>query len=101
MISIICVYNNPETLESCLLKSLKMQTSQYDLCLVDNTQSTFDSASAALNFGAKNAGGEWLLFVHQDVILLGNDWLEKVEEILNKHQPTGWIGSAGVDIEDR
>ena len=36
MMSIVCVYNNKTILEEYLLKSLKKQTSKYELILVDN-----------------------------------------------------------------
>ena len=41
VISVVCVYNNKTILEDCLLKSLRVQTTEYELILVDNTEGRF------------------------------------------------------------
>ena len=69
MISIVCVFNDKKVLNEYLLESLKNQTAHYELILIDNTKNKFKSASEALNYGAKNANGNYLMFVHQDVYL--------------------------------
>ena len=69
MISIICVFNDKKVLNECLLESLKNQTANYELILIDNTNRKFKSASEALNYGAKKAKGNYLMFVHQDMFL--------------------------------
>jgi len=74
VISVVCVYNNKTILEDCLLKSLHVQTTEYESILVDNTEGRFKSASKALNFGAGNAKGKYVMFVHQDVDLCSNSW---------------------------
>jgi hypothetical protein len=96
MLSIVCVYNNEEVLETRLLASLKNQKTNYDLILVKNDDGSFPNASSALNYGASQAKGNYLIFAHQDVSLLGDTWLENVEILLNKYQPTGWVGNSGV-----
>lgn len=95
MISIACVYNDKTVLENCLLKSLQNQTSNYELILADNTERKFESASKALNWGAKNAKGEYIMFVHQDVDLCSNSWLEEVEKVLDQLPNLGIAGVAG------
>jgi hypothetical protein len=37
MISVVCVYNDKEILKKYLLKSLKNQSVEYELILIDNT----------------------------------------------------------------
>ena len=69
MISIICIYNNRNILDNYLLKSLERHNTDYELILVDNTENKFTKAADALNYGAKNAKGEFLMFVHQDIDL--------------------------------
>jgi hypothetical protein len=95
MISIICVFNDAAVLEGRLLKSLATQAARHELITIDNRHSRFASASAALNWGAAQAQGDWLLFAHQDVALRSPDWLSKAEHLLNDYAVAGWAGVAG------
>ena len=81
MISIVCVYNNQDILNNWLLKSLKHQTVEFELITLDNTRNTFKSAAEALNYGGKKAKGKYIMFVHQDVDLSSDTWLEDVEKM--------------------
>lgn len=96
MISIVCVYNNEDILNQWLLKSLKTQTIKFELITIDNTNGRFKSASEALNYGGERAKGKYIMFIHQDVCLLTNDWLEKAETFLNEVLDLGIAGVAGV-----
>lgn len=96
VISIVCVFNNRGILESYLLKSLQNQTSNYELTLVDNTEGKFESASKALNWGARNARGDYIMFVHQDVDLCSKSWLENAEKILQSLPKLGIAGVIGM-----
>ncbi len=91
--SVICVYNDKNIFNEWLLAGLKGQTREYELITVDNTACAFRSAAAALNHGAAKAKGDYLMFIHQDVRLLSDDWLEKAEAFL-RTEP--WLGVAGV-----
>jgi len=95
MISIVCVYNDRKVLDKYLLKSLKNQTAKYELILVENINKNFKSASEALNYGANKANGNYLMFVHQDIDLNSNRWLEDVEEVLKSLNNLGIAGIAG------
>jgi hypothetical protein len=95
MISVVCVYNNERILKDALLKSLQNQTSKHELILIDNTQGKFESAAGALNWGGDKAKGEYIMFVHQDVDLCSDSWLENVEELLNSIPALGIAGVAG------
>ena len=95
MISIICGYNNKRLLEKCLLKSLKKQTAKFEIVMLDNSKSVFNSAPKALNYLNKKAKGEYLMFVHQDVYLRDNRWLEKAESFLSSIPNLGIAGTAG------
>jgi hypothetical protein len=89
------VYNNKTILEDCLLKSLHVQTTEYELILVDNTEGRFKSASKALNFGAGNAKGKYVMFVHQDIDLCSNSWFNDIEKMLDSITNLGIAGVAG------
>ncbi|MEM3641515.1 MAG: glycosyltransferase family A protein, partial [Candidatus Bathyarchaeia archaeon] len=87
MFSIICVFNDEKTLKLNLLTSLNLQEKAFDLILVDNQTSS--PLTKALNEAALKAKGEFLMFVHQDVKLIGGDWLEKAERFLGSLKGIG------------
>lgn len=95
MISIICVYNNKEILNDFLLKSLKNQSVEYELILMDNSTGKFKSAAAALNEGGNKVKGKYIMFVHQDIDLKSNKWLEDTEKTLDSLENMGITGVAG------
>ena len=95
MLSIICVYNNRDVLEKCLLTSLKVQSIDYELILIDNTSGEFNSAAKALNFGAKQSKEKYLMFIHQDFKFDSTTWLEYIENYLNNLDDFGVAGVAG------
>lgn len=99
MISIVCVFNNAKVLDEYLQKSLKNQTADYELILIDNTDNKYRSASEALNYGAKKAKGNYLMFVHQDVDLYSKNCLENVEDTINSLHKLGVVGIAGKSKE--
>lgn len=94
MISIVCVYNDKEILQSYLLRGLKAQTSEYDLILIDNTAGKFKSAAEGLNYGGRSAKGDYIIFAHQDVVL-ESDSLLQIETILDALPNLGIAGAAG------
>ncbi len=95
MITVICVFNNKKILEKNLLKSLNIQTEEYELILIDNSDGKFGSAAEALNYGARKATQDYLMFVHQDVDLLYDTCLKDVEHILGSLDNLGVAGVAG------
>lgn len=95
MISIVCVYNDKDILDNYLIRSLKDQTVVYELILINNTNGKFRSAAEALNYGGQKARGKYIMFVHQDVDLSSNTWLEDVEKILKSLDKLGVAGVAG------
>lgn len=95
MISIVCVYNKKDVLDEFLIKSLKNQSAEYELILMDNTNGKFNSAAEALNEGGSKAKGDYLMFVHQDVDLKSDTWLEDAERTLNSLDNLGIAGVAG------
>lgn len=95
MMSIICVYNNENILNDFLLSSLEKQTEEYELILVDNRNQKFNSASSALNYGAKQSTGEYLIFAHQDINFTDIDWIKKTRIQLSNLDNAGIIGVAG------
>lgn len=101
MISIVCVYNNEDVLNSYLLKSLKDQIGDYELILLDNTKNRFNSAAEALNHGGKTVKNEYIMFVHQDMELSSKTWIYDAENILNSLKNLGIAGVAGRSKDKR
>lgn len=97
MISVICVYNDEHIFTSMLNKCLQKQTAKFELISINNTEGTFQSAAQALNHMGRQAQGEYLMFVHQDVILPSEQSLENIEKILAGIPDLGVAGCAGVD----
>ncbi len=101
MISIVCVYNDEDTLKSWLLKSLKNQMAKFELIKIDNTQNKYKSAAKALNYGGRQAKGKYIMFVHQDVVLSSDLWLKKAEKILDSIPDLGIAGVIGISEAER
>lgn len=95
MISIICVYNDEWILQNYLLKSLPAGRNDFELITFDNTHSRFRSAAQALNWCGRQAVGDYLMFVHQDVDLRSDSWLNSTEALLNSLPNLGIAGVAG------
>lgn len=95
MISVICVSNNERILRENLLASLSRQSAKYELINVENLDGKYRSAAKALNSGAEKATGKHMMFVHQDVVLKSDDFLEKAEKFMDSIPNIGIGGVAG------
>ncbi|WP_328532294.1 glycosyltransferase family protein [Nocardioides sp. NBC_00368] len=98
-VSIVCVYNDPAVLESCLEASVKAgpeASRQTEVIPVDNVSGEFASAGAALNHGARLARNEVVVFVHQDVYLHSLPALEAAAATLLADPAIGVLGAVGV-----
>jgi hypothetical protein len=95
VISVVCVYDDREILEACLLQGLKRQTADCDLILVDNTESRFKSAAQALNYGGEKARGKYVVFAHQDMVLGSEPSLNEIAKTLDQLPDLGIAGAAG------
>jgi hypothetical protein len=65
--------------------------------MLDNTDRRCKSAAESLNHGGRKSNGEYIMFVHQDVKLADNNWLNRVEETLKHIHDLGVAGCAGID----
>lgn len=93
MISIICAYNNEDILNKMLKASLNRQSfADFELILIDAQKEGFGSAAETLNVGAKRAKGDILVFLHQDIEMIDEDFLIKV----NNYCMNNEFGIAGV-----
>lgn len=98
--SIICCISQPDVFNRCLLGSIYAAKQKYDVEIIPifNLDNRY-SASNALNIGADVARSDTLVFVHQDVRLLTNNWFELLDNNI-RQMPKGWaiLGSAGINL---
>lgn len=95
MISVIIVYNDLSQFERMLWASLNRQHWPFELIALDNRKRRFSSAANALNVGGRQAHGDFLFFVHQDVRFESEGWLEDAERYLQRLPDLGIAGVAG------
>ena len=101
MISVVCVYNNEAILKVALSRSLQSQTATFELILLDNRDGRYRSAAQALNDGGRRAIGDFIMFVHQDMWLASNTWLEEAETMLRTLPDLAVAGVAGMSSAGR
>ncbi|MDY4476095.1 MAG: glycosyltransferase [Roseburia faecis] len=93
MLSIICPYNDKKILKNALENSIQRQIdTEYELLTIDANEHGFTSAAETLNYIGKNANGDFLIFIHQDVIFEANNILKQVDTFCRKNK----FGIAGV-----
>jgi hypothetical protein len=95
------VFNDAAKVRARLIAGLNRQNAPYQLVLVDNRDGRFPGAAAALNCGARQATGDWIVFVHQDIEVLGENWLGRTERWLAGLDPNGWHGVVGRNARGR
>ena len=94
-LSLVCVYNDKGILDEFLIKSLlSQQYKEYEFIPIDNTNKAFVSASQALNNGGDKASGDYIIFLHQDIMFTSPNTLQKIAGYLN--DKTKLYGVAGV-----
>jgi hypothetical protein len=101
MFSIVCAYSNKDTFQRYLVSSLQKQEVKYEPVFIDNCEKQFPSASAALNYGGRQARSKYIMFVHQDVDFESATWLADAERILDGLPGLGVAGVAGISESGR
>jgi Glycosyltransferase like family len=97
-VSIICVYNDPETRRGCLDCSIEEHRDEgtFEYLPIDNVGGSYATAAAALNRGASLASHDCLVFVHQDVYLHSLRALGEAAAVLADDKGIGLLGATGV-----
>ena len=97
MISVISIINHKKIAKDFLLKGLSLQDTKYELILLENDNNlSYNSAAQAYNFGANRAQGDFLMFIHQDVLLTSRSWLKDAENTLSTISNLGICGVVGM-----
>lgn len=96
-VSIICVFNDTEKLQRLLVPSLQKQKVDHELIAIDNRENHFTCAARVLNAAARTARYDHLMFVHQDVALGSDNWLDEALKDIARLAVFGAAGAAGKD----
>ncbi len=92
MISVICCYKNVEQFEA-MRSSLSKQDIVFEVIGLDNRDSRFSSAAAALNAGVSTKA-DYLVFLHQDILFENENSLRRLVEAV-RFLKGGIVGIAG------
>jgi len=93
MLSFICASNNMEIYEQCVVSSLAIQkNTDFELILINTAEKEYSSAAKALNEGANKAKGDYLVFLHHDIVIEDENFVDKLNLWLDQHT----FGIAGV-----
>lgn len=98
LFSLICVYNNVKVMSDnigiCVREAINRD---FEKIFIDNSASKYDSAAKSLNVAARQSKGKYLIFMHQDVKVLDNSWLDGICEYFYKIPDIGVAGCAGIN----
>lgn len=94
-ISIICVHNNKQQLETALLSSLEKLNIDYEMVLIDGSNGKYKSCAEALNYGARKSTGDILIFSHQDIFIKCEKELLKFACFIEEQKKGTIVGIAG------
>ena len=94
MISII-ICSREQTISSDLYENIKDTIGcKYELIVIDNTKNQY-SIFEAYNLGIKKSVGDYLCFMHDDILLHTNSWGAMATNIFKEDKQVGLIGVAG------
>lgn len=94
MLSIICCSKNINQLENWKANVEETVGCNYEIILIDNSTNKY-SIFSAYNEGEKQAKGNLLCFVHEDVMFISKDWGVVVENLFAEHKKMGLLGVVG------
>jgi len=72
----------------------------YELIVIDNSENKY-SIFEAYNLGIDRSKGDYLCFVHDDILFQTQDWGVVVLEIFNQNKKLGLLGVAGAKIKTK
>tara|TARA_R110001583_G_scaffold41572_2_gene132140 strand:+ start:1653 stop:2507 length:855 start_codon:yes stop_codon:yes gene_type:complete len=100
MISII-ICSRKKSIDSNLdLNIHKTIGCDYELIVINNSRSNY-SIFEAYNKGIKESKGEFLCFIHDDILIQTKDWGKKIIRIFETDNKIGLIGIAGSKIKTK
>ena len=100
MISIITCSIKPEICQKMLNSVSQTIGSEYETIVFDNREEKL-GLCAAYNKAAKEAKGNYLCFVHEDIVIKANDWGKELIKFAEHNNDCGAIGIAGGKCANR
>ncbi|WNH09631.1 glycosyltransferase [Thalassobellus suaedae] len=100
MLSII-VCSRTKVIDDNLYENIKNTVGcLYELVIVDNSQNEY-SIFEAYNKGIEASKGEYLCFMHDDVLLHTENWGNIIIEIFKENKKIGLLGVAGTTVKTK
>ena len=100
MISIIICSRTQATPEG-LSENLKNTVGcEYEMVVIDNSENRY-SIFEAYNLGIDRSTGDYLCFIHDDILFHTESWGITIERIFSKNQSIGLIGVAGAKFKTK
>lgn len=93
--TIVCLWNEERIVNDWLFKSLKEQTSPYQVIAFDNRKNIYSSAAEGLNALSEKVETPYIIFIHQDVKLLSPTWLADAEMYIKDLSNFALVGVCG------
>lgn len=100
MISII-ICSRAQTISANLFKNIKNTVGcESELIVIDNSQNQY-SIFEAYNLGIEKSNGDYLCFIHDDILFHTDGWGNIVRRIFNDNLQIGLIGVAGAKVKTK
>ncbi|MDP3945574.1 MAG: glycosyltransferase [Lutibacter sp.] len=100
MISII-ICSREKQIKSDLSENLKNTVGcDYELIVIDNSENNY-SIFEAYNLGIEISKGEYLCFIHDDILFHTIGWGNIVNRLFNENKEYGLIGVAGATVKSK
>ncbi len=94
MLSIIICSRN-QAISNDLSENIKNTVGcEYELIVIDNSENKY-SIFEAYNLGIDKSSGDYLCFIHDDILFHTQNWGKVVQRIFDQDQQIGLIGIAG------
>lgn len=100
MISII-ICSRTQTIPIDLSENIKKTIGcDYELTIIDNSENKY-SIFEAYNLGIEKSKGEYLCFIHDDILFHTDGWGNVINQIFKKYVEIGLIGVAGAKSKSK
>ena len=93
-VTIVCCWNNQQQFK-LLLKDIEKQNINISVLGIDNTKQRFKSCSSAYNYALKKVQSEFVIFMHQDILLPEHDIIQKFINYVKQVEDNSIIGVTG------
>lgn len=101
MIVSIIICSRSQFISNDLLENIKNTVGcEYELIVIDNSNNQF-SIFQAYNIGIEKSTGEYLCFIHDDILFRSKEWGKVVNRIFEENPNFGLIGVAGAKIKTK